>query len=110
MKYEFESDGGQRILVDLPMAEAPDIGEERKGPDGTIYRRVYSKPQVCGAHSGSTKWPTFESSALPRNWEYHKGEFSPDGKPRFDSRKQIDEALARENDVSEDTYTAYGEL
>ena len=98
MKYEFESDGGQRILVDLPMAEAPDIGEERKGPDGTIYRRVYSKPQVCGAHSGSS------------NWEYHKGEFSPDGKPRFDSRKQIDEALARENDVSEDTYTAYGEL
>jgi hypothetical protein len=110
MQYEFENRDGGRILVDLPMDEAPAFGEECRGPDGRVYRRVYSIPHLCGAHAGSTKWPRFESSALPRNWEFHTGEFSPSGKPRFESRKQIDEALTRENAVSEDLHTKYGEL
>ena len=111
MEYEFEHrKSGDRIVVDAPMDESPDIGAPVEGPDGRTYHRVYSVPVICGAHAGSTKWPRVESSALPRWWKHHTGEFSPSGKPRFESRNQIDEACKRENALSNDLETKYGEL
>ena len=54
----------------------------------------------------------FESRQLPRNWQHHKdagGEFSPDGKPIFGDRKQIEESMARARG-EEGTFIEYNEL
>jgi hypothetical protein len=108
MIYQFRADDGSMAEVEMDVADAPSIGEPLV-LGGVTYKRIPSVLQVCGAHEGSTRHPRFESHQLPRHWRYHKGEFSPSGKPRFSSRKEVDEAMARcrHNDGQE---ISYGEL
>jgi hypothetical protein len=107
MRYEFESAFGERIEIDIPVDEAPEIGSTRV-VDGTTYKRVASLAQFVDSRNGSTKFPRFESHQLPRNWKHHKGEFGPTGKPRFANKAEVDEAVARAR--GDDTEIAYGEL
>ena len=109
MMYEFESAFGERIEVDLPMDAAPAIGEVRV-VGGTTYRRIFSKATFGDSRKGSTAFPCFESHSLPRNWKHHKGAFSPEGKPRFSNRGEVDEAVARARHEDSSTEIAYGEL
>lgn len=95
MLYEFQCPDGRVLSLSYSPDEAPDIGEVVVTSEGVRARRIPSLPQVKGAHEGSTAWPYFESRALPRWWKHHKGEFSKEGKPRFSSKKEIDEACAR---------------
>lgn len=107
MMYEFESAFGERITVDLPMDEAPEIGEARV-VNGTTFKRVFSAASFVDSRNGSMKFPRFESHQLPRWWKHHKGAFSPAGKPRFSNRGEVDEAVAAAN--HDDTHIKYGEL
>lgn len=108
MIYQFRAEDGSLAEVEMDMADAPDIGEPLV-LGGKTYKRIPSVIQVCGAHEGSTKFPRFESHQLPRYWKHHKGEFAPNGKPRFATRKQVDEAMARcRGDEGQEI--GYGEL
>lgn len=107
MLYEFRSEDGSVIVREYPMAEAPDFGAEVE-EGGRIYRRVPSVAQIQGAHEGSTKFPRFESSQLPKWWIHHKGEFSPTGKPRYSTRQEIEEDMARARAAG--TEIEYGSL
>lgn len=103
--YEFESDG-DRVIIEFRIGDAPPIGEKRV-INGREWRRIPSSPQICGAHAGSTQWPSFESPTQPRWWKHHKGDFAPDGKPRFQTRAEVDWALDGER--NDGTEIAFGE-
>jgi len=107
MIYEFRDDEGHVIELELSPHEAPDIGAERI-VNGRVFKRIASRVQVAGAHEGSTKFPRFESSQLPKWWAHHRGEFSPTGKPRYSSRKEVEEDMARARQAG--TEIEYGEL
>ena len=68
-------------------------------------------PRRPSKHAGSMVRPDihFESHQLPRNWKHHTGNFSPEGKPRFSSRQEVREAIARA-DHNEGTQIEYNEL
>ena len=56
-----------------------------------------------------------ESRSLPRFWRTPDGKplapaYSPDGKPRFDSKKERDEAITRHNGEVEGYEITYGEV
>jgi hypothetical protein len=95
MLYPFQSPDGSVVELEYAPDDAPEIGAIVLGADGVKYRRLASMPQIHGARDGSSNFPRFESNQLPRWWTHHKGEFSPEGKPRFENRKQINEAMAR---------------
>lgn len=107
MLYPFQASDGSHVELEYAPDDAPAIGEV-VCVEGKTYRRLASMPQIHGAHEGSSNWPRFESTQMPRNWIHHRGEFSPSGKPRFDSRRQIDEAMARAREAG--TEMEYGEL
>ena len=107
MRYEYEHDG-ERVTIDLPMAEATPLGESRE-INGRMWKRVPSSPEICGGgRRGSSRFPRFESHQLPRWWKHHKGAFSEHGKPRFTSREQVEDGVARAR--HEGTDISYGEL
>ncbi len=110
MMYEFESAFGERIEREYSPDDVPEVGNTIK-VDDTTYTRVFSQATFIDSRKGSIKFPRFESHQLPRNWKHHKdngGLFSPEGKPRFSSKAQIDEAMAAAR--HEGTEIAYGEL
>lgn len=109
MLYEFQCPDGELILLPYSPDDAPDIGEVVVTSEGVRARRIPSTPEIKGAHEGSTAWPRFESHQLPRNWKHHKGEFSPEGKPRFNSKQEIKEACARASHL-EGQEVRHGEL
>lgn len=97
MQYEFEDEEGNSFLVDFPMGKAPgEPGDWVTLPGGLRARRLLptlSPPNVPADRH-------FESTSMPRWYPFHRqagGEFSPDGKPRFESWKQVEETVKRAN-------------
>ena len=109
MLYEFQCPDGRVMTMAYSPDEAPDIGEVVVTSEGVRARRIPSLPEIKGAKDGSINWPRFESHQLPRYWKHHKGEFSKEGKPRFDTKKQIDEACSRA-EHADGTTIKHGEL
>lgn len=101
MKYEFEDTvTGERVEVDMPMADAPTIGSIIIH-NGRHLMRIPSLPPVRVAESLH-----FESHQLPKHWKHAK-QHSPDGVCRFESHREIREALASARDAGEPI--SYGE-
>lgn len=115
--WRYESDDGIPLEVDVPEGQRPPArvrheGREYfpawEGADVAAIRRelgmVLNVPARPSLRDGR-----FESRSLPRWDPHHRGEFSPDGKPRFESRSQAHEYARR---VSGETNmdTKYGEL
>lgn len=108
MLYSFEAPDGSVVELEYAPDDAPAIGEIVLGPDGRTYRRLVSMPEIHGAHDGSSNFPRFESTQLPKNWVHHKGEFGPTGNVRYSSRREIEEDMARARHAG--TELEYGEL
>jgi hypothetical protein len=92
-RYTFSSvKTGERVEFDLPMKEAPPVGTvvKRNGKD---YVRVVDRVQT---RTPATR--SFVSHSLPRNYKHHAdagGKFNEQGKPVFDSMRQVRETSAR---------------
>lgn len=108
MLYPFQAPDGSTVEIEYAPDDAPAIGEVVLADDGQKVVRIASRPQIHGARDGSSNFPRFESSQLPRWWKHHKGEFSPTGKPRYNSRREIDEDCARAREAG--TEIEYGQL
>lgn len=101
MIYVFTADDGSTIEVERPMTEAPDFGSTVKRGGKTYTRRLQriSPPMVRrDCH--------IESHSRPRWDPNHKGDFSPDGKPRFSSWSQVQRLCDATSD-SKDTVLEY---
>ncbi len=91
------------------MDEAPDLGHQITHDDGRVFERVFSAPEVKVPQAFTARHKGVTSHSLPRNWKHHKGEFSPEGKPRFATGAEAANACARAAHL-DGTEVAYGEL
>lgn len=93
MIYEFMDDNGRIIEHQMPMSEAPDLGQvvEVDDPDGgkIMATRILSNP---GAVRGDN-WKPYISMRLPRNLQGVP--CTPSGKPIVTSRAQEREICAK---------------
>jgi len=99
--YTYVSEGGQRIDVEKPMTEAPDIGHKIRRK-GVTYVRQYSDfapPKV-------RRDCFVKGISQPRNSPHHKGEFSKNGTPLYSSWGEVDGYVGRasENEHVETSY------
>lgn len=99
MIYEFRAADGEVIELDYPMGKAPTEGEPIT-VEGKVYRRIVSlSPARFATHVNADL--RFEALNFPPNYEFHVGEFAPDGTPRFQSTREIRECIARANQHGE---------
>ena len=89
--YPFRSDDGREVLLEYPMADAPDFGTERK-VDGVVYRRVLSRLQSPIVDKG------FRSFQVADN---HPGveHYDKDSYACFENKGKAREFLAHHNDL-----------
>ena len=71
--------------------------------DGQIIEKsIDPRPETPAPDALVKQDVQFESRQLPKHWKNHKGSFSADGKPQFNSRYEAHEAakrMAGEEDV-----------
>ena len=88
--YSFEDlKTGERAEHFFHMADAPEIGATVR-IEGRRWRRV---PEI---HAPGASVPSYESIAYsPRDWHPAAKRHTPDGRPVFTSRKEVEEFQAR---------------
>ncbi len=108
--YEYRAKDGELITVERPMTRAPRIGSTLTR-NGKTYRRIPS------SNTQGQVQPDlhFVSRSLPRApkhdspWREYHNDFDAQGRPRFSSRHQVEEAVAKHN-WAEDTEMTYGSI
>lgn len=100
-EYVYRSADGRLREVYAPMSEAPPVGH-KVVVDGVKFTRIFS----CAAVEGRQSRSGFVSHSLPRWYDHHKGKFTPEGKPIFETGAQVDNCVARAN--GEGDHLAYG--
>lgn len=100
MRYEYESDDGSVIEIICSMLEAPPIGHRIK-KDGKEFVRVPSIPGVRVAPKSTiVSWTTDPNDPDAP----HQVDFGDGTKlTAFDSRREIDEWVAKRNDKQQGT-------
>lgn len=92
MIYAYYTDDGECMEIDCPPDRAPTSPIRHMGK---TWYRDWSGVTVNAAHKPTERDGHFESYQAPRWDKNHKGEYGPDGKPRFTSRSQYREYCAR---------------
>lgn len=90
--YVFRSRRGAYLEKEMDPDTVPRIGEWIRHGRERFYRIPTMPQAACKADRH------FVDHTLPRNWPYAK-DFTPDGKPRFDSMAAVREAEARSQDA-----------
>jgi hypothetical protein len=93
--YQFKASDGSLIERDLPIGTAPESVRSK----GKRFERVYTAPVLRVARNVH-----LESASLPRWWPYAKDHNPKTGKPRFDSNRALNEAVAASRSTP-DEYT-----
>lgn len=93
MIYEFESDDGRRIEVNIPMSEAPPIGSVRE-VDGVAYRRCL--PRIIGV---SVPYNGVSVSQRLEPWHPLAPRCNSEGQPVFLNKGEETEFASRTQDT-----------
>jgi hypothetical protein len=87
--YTMKTIDGKTVEIVRPMAKAPIIGK------WITLNGVPMQRQADCTIGRATTDRSFASRALPRNYVHHKGKFTENGMPIFDSKRRVDETIAR---------------
>lgn len=94
MIYDYVADDGTRIEVERPMTNPPPSILKRLGK---VFYRDWSSMRTTAPTRPSKRDRHFESRVLPR-WHPDAPAHGPDGKPRFDGQRDVDEFVAKARD------------
>jgi hypothetical protein len=89
--YEFVTDAGERAELVFSMSQAPAVGETIER-DGRRWRRVPST-----GVGGAVPFKPFTSTTLPEDCP-EAPRHNADGQAVFETRRELNETLARIND------------
>jgi hypothetical protein len=90
--YLYRAPDGATLERDFPIGKAAATIRS----DGKRFTRVYTAPVLQVSPEIH-----FESHSLPLNWKYAPAVNKKTGKPRFTSRRQVDESIARARQAGE---------
>lgn len=93
--YVFTASDGDSFEVEASMLNPPAIGSVRYRK-GKTFRRMPNVPLAQVAPEIH-----FDSHSLPLNWKYAPAVNPKNGKPRFTSKQQVTESIARARHAGE---------
>lgn len=93
-EYTFEDERGKRVVVVLPMAEAPSIGETLTVEGRTLTRIIDAGSLPVG---GAQRDVYFTSYQVPRSPFYQDAapRIDSKGRPQFASKREVTEFCAK---------------